>query len=209
METLEKIILSEKQISDLENEKTVAIKATWEEFIEFTMNTKYKTDYHNGEILIMGTAHLLHEVLVSKFNSMFYNFYNSRGYLVAGSNLGISIPEIESYYNADVTIIKDKPVFKNNSKYIITNPFIIIEILSLSTGYYDFHFKRNRYQKLASLEEIVFVDRFEKSIIVFKKTGDQKVWMETIYDSPGDIVVVDTLTFELGEIFNKLPDIEG
>ncbi len=31
--------------------------------------------------------------------------------------------------------------------------------------------------------------------------------METIYDAPNDLVVVDTLTFELGEVFNNLPNI--
>ncbi len=166
METVEKIKLSEKQIADVENGKIVAIKASWDEFFEFAQTNKYKNDYHNGEILIMGAAHLLHALLVSHINLIFYNFYNSKGYLIAGSNLGISIPEIDSYYNADLTIIKDKPNFKNNSKYIITNPFIVIEIISKLTANYDFHFKRNKYQKLAGLEEIVFVDRFDKSIIV-------------------------------------------
>lgn len=207
METVEKIKLTEKQIADVENGKIVAIKASWDEFLEFTLQCKYKTDYHNGEIIIMGAANPLHELLVSDFIMLFGNFYKSKGYLIAGSNLGISIPEMDSYYNPDVTIIKDKLKFKKDSKFIITNPFIIIEILSKSTAYYDFFEKRQKYQKLEDLQEMVFVDRFLKTINVFKRTNDPKVWMETIYDSPNDLVVVDILTFELGGIFNNLPNI--
>ena len=208
METVEKIKLTEKQIGDVENGKIVAIKASWDEFLEFTLQRKYKTDYHNGEIIIMGAANPLHEVLVSDFIMLFGNFYKSKGYLIAGSNLGISIPEMDSYYNPDVTIIKDKLKFKKDSKFIFTNPFIIIEILSKSTAYYDFFEKRQKYQKLEDLQEMVFVDRFLKTINVFKRTNDHKVWVETVYDSPNDLVVVDILTFELGGIFNNLPNIE-
>jgi len=207
METVEKIKLTEKQIADVENGKIVAIKATWEEFWEFAQTNRYKNDYHNGEILIMGSAHFLHEILVSNLTILLGNYFKSKGYLIAGSNLGIARLDKDSYYNPDITIIKGLPELKNKSEAIITNPFIIIEVLSESTYDYDMLYKRNAYQNLNSLEELVFIDRFEKIIYVFKRSPSPNVWIETIYNSNSDVVIIDTFSFVLGDIFNDLPNI--
>ena len=205
MELLEKMKLSDTQLRQLEAGKPVEIKATWDEFMDFASESRFKADYHSGHIIVMGLAKLVHEFLVMQLGALLSSFFKMPEYLVLGSNLGIAIPEVESYYNADVTVIKGVPQFKDNSEAIITNPHIIVEILSKSTMQYDLHEKMIRYSRLESLQEVVFVNYFDKWIDVRKCTDNPKVWIQTIYDDENDVILIDTMTVLLKEIFANLP----
>ena len=186
----------------------VVIPASWEEFMDFLVETTYKAEYHKGEIIIMGLASFIHETLVVIFSTLLRTFYPYSEYTVAGSNLGVKTADAKGYYNPDVTVIKGSPVFYKQSKAIITNPYLVVEVLSASTYHYDLIEKLPKYERIESLQEVVFVDGFDKAIYTFKRTADPKVWIQTIFDAENDTVVIDTMTVKLNDIFDKLPIIQ-
>ncbi len=72
METTEKIPLTdkqltEKQVAKLESGGVVAIPGSWDDFMGFLHETRYRAEYHNGRIIIMGLAAFYHDVLVGDF----------------------------------------------------------------------------------------------------------------------------------------------
>lgn len=208
MELLEKIRLSDDQVQQLEDGNMVVIPASWEEFMDFLVETTYKAEYHKGEIIITGLASFIHETLVVIFSTLLNNHFQFNGFWVLGSKLGVTTGNEQGYYNPDVTVIKGNPVFYKQSKAIITNPYLVVEILSASTYHYDLIEKLPKYERIESLQEVVFVDGFDKAIYTFKRTADPKVWIQTIFDAENDTVVIDTLTVKLNDIFDKLPIIE-
>ena len=80
MQTLEKIRLNEEQIEMLENDALIAIDASREEFEDFLAETEYRTEYHNGQIIIIGLARFIHELLVSQLIFLLKGFYLGRPY---------------------------------------------------------------------------------------------------------------------------------
>lgn len=208
MELLEKIRLSDTQIQQIEAGGVVAIPASWDDFMEFLTETPYKAEYHKGEIIIMGLASVIHEFLVSLFTTLLNNHYQFDGFYVFGSNLGVKTDNEKGYYNPDVTVIKGMPVFYKKSNAIITNPYLIVEVLSKSTYHYDLIEKLPKYERIESLQEVVFVDGFDKAVYTFKRTADPKVWIQTIFDAENDTLVIDTMTVKLNDIFDKLPSLE-
>jgi Uma2 family endonuclease len=134
MQALEKIRLSDEQVAMLETGQPVMISASWAEFDEFLDETDYRTEFNNGQIILMGLATLIHELLVIRLGHILTNFYVGQPIYVAGSNTGIRKEQQKGHYNGDVLVIKGKPVYQEKSRSIITNPFLIVEVPVTTTS---------------------------------------------------------------------------
>ena len=204
MELLEKITLSEIQIQKIEQGGIVTIEATWDEFMDFLEETTYKAEYNNGKIIIMGLASAIHEFIVSYITTLLVNHYQFNGFNVFGSNLGVKTGDQKGFFNPDVTVVRGKLEFYNQSNAIILNPYLVVEVLSEGTYQYDLNEKLYKYQSMKSIHEVIFVDRFDKVVIKFQKTENPKVWTETIYDHENPEILIDTMNVKLNDIFDKI-----
>lgn len=204
MEFLEKVTLSEVQIQKIEQGGVVTIEATWDEFMDFLEETTYKAEYNNGRIIIMGLASAIHEFIVSYMTTLLVSHYQFNGFNVFGSNLGVKTGDKKGFFNPDVTVVKGKLEFYNQSNAIILNPYLVVEVLSEATYQYDLNEKLYKYQSMKSIHEVIFVDRFDKMVIKFQKTENPKVWTETIYDHENPEILIDTMDVKLNDIFDKI-----
>jgi Uma2 family endonuclease len=208
MQALEKIRLSDEQEARLDMGEMITIPASWEEFEDFLIETDHRVEYHNEQIIVMGLARLIHEFLVIRLGYLLAGYYLSKPFYIAGSNAGIRKDGKRRHYNGDLLVIKGKPEFQGKSRSIITNPYLIVEILSESTLNYDLGAKRRRYEEMETVQEIVFVDPLEQQVQVCKRTDKPNVWMETTYSQPTEIVSIDGFQIQLSEIFTNLPEEE-
>ncbi|WP_420146860.1 Uma2 family endonuclease [Spirosoma sp.] len=206
MQVLEKIQLTDAQIEVLEAGKSVSVPASWEEFEEFLAETNYRVEYGNGQIVIMGLAKLIHELLVIRLGYLLTGYYLGKPFYVAGSNAVIRKDDQKGHYNGDVLVIKGKPVFQDKSQSIIANPYLIVEVLSEATFTYDLGAKRRKYEQMSSVQEIVFIDPVDKEVIVCRRTEQANVWTETAYTQPEQLVNIDGFQIQLSEIFDNLPE---
>jgi Uma2 family endonuclease len=206
MMVAEKINLTESQEEKLEAGGVVVIPAEWDDFEEFLHRAEYRVTYHNGNIIIMGLATLTHELIVITIAALLRNFYVGKpGYYVAGSNVGIRKLSKKGHYNADVVVIKGQPDYYQASKSIITNPFLIAEVLSKSTAAYDTTDKLMAYQKMESVQIVVFVSQSDFDVTVFTRADQPGVWQEIIYTNPTDVVQIAELAVPMSDIFTGLP----
>ena len=208
MQAIEKVRLTDKQVETLEAGELVKIPASWEEFKDFLTETDFRVEYHDGQIIIMGLAKLIHEVLVTRLAYLLTGYYLGRLFYVAGSNTGIRKDGERRHYNGDLMVIKGKPIYQDKSRSIITNPYLIVEILSESTLSYDLGAKRRRYEEMETVQEIVFVDPIARELIICRRTEKANVWTETLYNQPDEPVSIDGFDIPLTEIFANLPEEE-
>ncbi len=201
MQTVEKIQLSKGQMSALDAGEMVSTPALWEEFESFLAETNYRTEYHNDHIIIMGLARLIHEVLVVNIIYSLKGFYISNPFYVAVSNVGPRRDGKRRHYNGDVVVVKGQPA----SDSIITNPHLIVEVLSESILNYDLGVKRRVYEQMETVQEIVFVDPFEQQVLVCRRTEQPNAWLETTHSQPGNMVLVDENELLLKTVFKNLP----
>ena len=206
MQTLEKIRLSDEQVARLEAGELVALPATWKEFEDLLVETDYRIDYHDGEIVIMGLATLIHEIIVTRLAYFLTGYYLNKPVYVAGSNVGLRKDGRKGHYNGDILVIKGNPDYQGKSKSIIVNPYLIVEVLSQSTLNYDLGAKRRKYEQMSTVQEIVFVDPLEKEVIVCRRTEQANVWTETLYNVPEESVNIDGFQTPLNAIFANLPE---
>jgi Uma2 family endonuclease len=73
---------------------------------------------------------------------------------------------------SSVLVVCGKPEFdrEDRKQQTVTNPRVIVEVLSPSTANYDRGEKLTHYQQIDSLEELVLVRRDEQRVDVFRRT---------------------------------------
>jgi Uma2 family endonuclease len=203
------IQLTDAQLTQLDAGRSVSIRASWEEFEDFLAETLYRVEYHNGHLIIMGLAAFIHEVLVMAMGDLLRQLYKGKGFFVAGSNVGLPKEKrSKGYYNPDVVVVKGQPVYRKGSGSMIENPYLVLEVISESSAYYDLTHKLSRYMGMDSVQIIVFVDRFDGTgaVITHHRTDVPNIWTEAYYTNPDDAVLIDGQPILLRDIFADLPD---
>lgn len=110
---------------------------------------------------------------------------------LAGSNVSIRRNGKRRHYNGDVVVVKGQPVYQSGSDSIITNPPIIVEVLSESTLNDDSGAQRQADEQMETVQEIVFVDPFEQQIVIYQRTEKPNTWLETTQSKPDETVLID------------------
>jgi Uma2 family endonuclease len=73
-------------------------------------------------------------------------------------------------------LIQGNPALHNNRTDTITNPVLIVEVLSKSTQNYDHTDKFRYYRSIPEFQEYVLINEYELQIEQYTKTGEAQ-WL--------------------------------
>jgi len=160
-----------------------ARRLTPEEYLAQERRTAFKSEYRDGEIIAMAGASLAHIRINANLMRHLGNQLDGTPCEALGQDLKIrSLPTRYSY--PDVTIVCAELEFLDENQDVITNPTVILEILSESTEAYDRGDKFLAYQQRASLQEYVLVAQDRISVEHYTRQGDGNVWLYERLDRP-------------------------
>jgi Uma2 family endonuclease len=199
--------LKEDIIKQLETQGLVHIPASEEDYLSLAYDLPFKVEYHENEIITMGLASYWHEKLAARFIVLLSQIFEliEGDYDILGSNTGVQIPKFEGgYYMPDVTIVKDEPVFKENSKAIITNPYIVVEVLSPATSTFDVEYKLPEYKHLESLQQIIYVSPKKVFVSTYIRSENPNIWLNQDFHSLDDAIMVEGASVLLSDIYKKI-----
>ncbi len=111
------------------------------------------------------------------------------------------------YVYPDLMVVCGKPILTDENADTITNPKVVIEVLSPSTTDYDYGTKFGLYRSLPSLEEYVLVAQDRQRIEVFRRMDNQE-WRLSRYDGAETVLPIESLNISipLGEIYEGIVD---
>jgi Uma2 family endonuclease len=132
---------------------------TIDEYLRRERQSVDKHEYRDGEILLMSGGTMNHSLIIANVIRELGNRLKGTPCRVFDSNLRVRIPPTILYTYPDVSILcgKHHADPQDPSGETITNPRVVIEVLSDSTEAYDRGAKFTRYRMLESLEEYVLV----------------------------------------------------
>lgn len=193
-------------IEQLKTQEVVRIPASEDEFFSLVDEVPYKIEYHNNEITTMGLTTPWHELLIMTLGGILYNlFFDQDEFSVLGSNAGVQIPKFEGgYYLPDITVVKGDFELKEGSKCIITNPYIVIEILSKSTAHYDQGEKLPEYKQVESLQQIIFINQDKMAVETYERTDRPNTWLNQNLALPEEFLTIGGSPVLLADIYRKI-----
>lgn len=144
---------------------------TVEEYFAFEEARGEKYEFFQGKIRKMPGASTNHNLIAANtiFTIKAAIKKQQRKFYMMGSDSKIHIPKLKSFVYPDAVVIAEKIEHYNNHKDIITNPLLIIEVLSDSTRNYDLGGKFEKYQLIDSFKEYVLIEQQYPEIIAYHR----------------------------------------
>jgi Uma2 family endonuclease len=165
------------------------------EYLAMERRSEVKHEYFAGEIFAMAGASYVHTVIAANCAAELRNALRNRDCNVAYSNLRVKT--VSSLYTyPDVTVVCGKPQFDDELRDTLTNPVVLVEILSRSTEGYDRGQKFLNYRSIPSLKEYVLVSQRQMLVEHYLRqpTGQ---WVLTTFNSPEQSVPFPTLDISI------------
>jgi len=178
---------------------------TPEEYLELEETAENKSEYLDGRIVPMAGASLNHNRLILNFCLYLKPALRGQGYEVFMSDVRLWIPRYRVYTYPDVMVIQGEPVLHENRNDTVTNPLMIVEVLSKSTKNYDQGDKFDYYRSIPEFREYVLIDQYKVNVKHFAKTSEGK-WLLTEYESAETVLSLSALEFQiqLSEIYEGI-----
>jgi Uma2 family endonuclease len=213
-------LLPYKLIDRFELPVEMRIAASFNDYIELLSESEYKIEYSNGHLIsifetdntnqniLMGYATLTHEELVGNLIfALNLLFRSNRNYHILGSNTAIYVADNLAGYNPDVVVRKGEAVmkphkFRKKTVNCLSNPSIVIEVLSQGTREYDLIEKFNNYKKIPSLEQIIFVEQYWSQVMTYIRQPNSWLFVEKTDISAS--IPVENSTISLADIYQKI-----
>ncbi len=131
----------------------------FEEYLAFEEKSEVRHEFENGKLTPMAGGTLNHSIIANMIGALILNYLLSKNMdcQVANSDLKVYIPKTNRGVYPDVTVICEEPQFYLGSPSVITNPQLIVEVLSAETESYDRTTKFENYCSIPSFREYVLV----------------------------------------------------
>lgn len=144
------------------------------EYLELERTSDVRHEFHDGEILAMAGGSVRHSRIASNTLVAVGGALRGKPCQPHGSDLKVSIRDESRFVYPDITIICGEPEIDPRASHgeAITNPKVVIEVLSPTTEKYDRTKKFEYYRSLDSLEEYVLIASDEPRIESFFRQAD-------------------------------------
>ncbi|OQY58172.1 MAG: hypothetical protein B6245_13195, partial [Desulfobacteraceae bacterium 4572_88] len=131
---------------------------TEKEYLEIERQAEYKSEYFEGQMFAMSGASEAHNLIVANLIFTLILQLKNTPCRIYPSDMRVKVRENGLYTYPDVIVVCDEAKFDDEHQDTLTNPLLIIEVLSKSTEAYDRGSKFAMYRKLGSLAEYLLVD---------------------------------------------------
>jgi Uma2 family endonuclease len=181
------------------------------EYLELEVASEERHEYIDGLIIPMtGGLPNHNQIYLNLAGKLNYDL-RKQPYRVFMTDQRLAIPQKGIYTYPDIMIIKGEIQLETGRKDTVTNPLIIIEVLSKSTSSYDRVEKFAAYRTLTTFQEYLLIDQYIVHIEKFLKTEANK-WIFSEIDDLEATIQLESLEFEipLTEVYDKVNfEIEG
>lgn len=162
---------------------------TPEEYLLVENQAEYKSEYYDGEIYAMAGASYRHTEIVGNLFAYFRQAL--KGSDCKPLMLDVRVKSWQAYTYPDIVIVCGPPQFTDEYD-TLTNPTLIVEVLSDSTEKTDRTIKFERYKTIESLQEYLLVAQNEPGFELFRRADAG--WIQT---ASSDSVTLASLNIKL------------
>jgi Uma2 family endonuclease len=173
------------------------LKCTLEEYLELDRNSEARLEYWEGEVFDMSGVSKEHDQVEGNVYLHLRQKLAGRRCRVCLANTRIKVPSMPPYRYGDISALCDRPQYeKIGGVDVLTNPSLIVEVLSDSTEAYDRGDKFTHYQSIPSLREYLLIAQHRPHLTQLIKQDDGS-WIHREYNELDAVVRIVSLNCEL------------
>jgi Uma2 family endonuclease len=169
------------------------LKYTAEEYLELEETSLEKNEFYKGEIFAMAGGSIEHNQITRNTMTVVDSYLNKNGKCqIFPSDLKIHAITNSLYTYPDLSIVCGKIETLPNKKNIVTNPSVLIEVLSETTQDYDRGAKFKLYRDIESLKEYILISSLEILVEKYEKQ-DNGSWTLYEFKNEADVFKISSI----------------
>jgi len=146
-------------------------RLTYDAYVSDESARSLKHEYLDGVVRAMAGGSPRHGQLASAFLRLAGNALEGRSCATYSSDVRVYVAAANRGYYPDGSVVSGKLERAPNDQMAITNPVVIVEVLSDRTEAIDRGERWRHYRQLASLREYVLVSQDEPLVEVHRRDG--------------------------------------
>lgn len=152
---------------------------TLEEYLELDRTSEERLEFWNGEVFSMSGVSEEHAEIETNLIVYLKSLLRARGCRVFPANIRIKVPSAPPYRYADLSALCGEAEFEEiGGVDALTNPTLIVEVLSPSTEAYDRGDKFTHYKSIPTLVEYLLVAQHRPHVTRLVRQDDG-AWIHT------------------------------
>lgn len=170
-------------------------------------DTRY--EYHDGEVFAMAGGDPKHGFIANNIGRLLANALFSKDCIVGNSDVRYHVASANKSFYPDVSVVCGPPERSDQDPHALTNPIIIVAVLSASTEAFDRGDKFLTYSQLPSLREYVLVKQDEWLVETRYRSAVADPWKLAWFDSTHANVTLHSLgiTLPLAELYHRTEEL--
>lgn len=180
---------------------------TPEEYLQLEESLEERHEFFQGQIFQMAGGTDSHNRITFNLSGLLYQKLNGTGCEGFNSDMRLLAQPNGLYTYPDLMVVCGPLDYAPGRNDTLTNPAVIIEVLSASTAEYDRTNKFEPYKALASLQNYVLVDQHRPYIQCYRRVpGEPRIWNVETYHQLEESLDLPALGFvlDLKEIYSRV-----
>jgi Uma2 family endonuclease len=164
------------------------------EYLQLEGDIRY--EYHDGVLVNMSGGTVNHGLISVNVSTLLRVGLRGQNCRVLSSDVKVRVESANSFFFPDVSVVCGDVETSANDENSVTNPILLVEVLSESTKDYDLGTKFIYYSTLDSLREYICISQSETLVQRFFLPEDGTWRTESIRD-PEKVIRLDALDLDL------------
>lgn len=175
------------------------------DYLAFEDQSDFKHEYVNGEVRAMTGGSLNHAVITVNTSTHLNNLLSDSPCLVTSPDLRLHIVHKKRYRYPDVMVFCGEPAYLPERTDTLTNPVLIVEVLSPSTEITDRNEKFDDYTQIATLKAYLLIAQNRVKIQSFQRHEGEKWLYQAITNPQGELALPAlNITLSLAQLYHKV-----
>lgn len=176
-----------------------------EAYLAFERASMTKHEYYDGRIYAMTGAKEPHNLISGNLVAALHPQLRRKPCRIYASDMRVKITKTGLNTYPDVVILCGQPQFTDSVRDTITNPIVLIEVLSASTERYDRGAKFQQYRTIDTLREYLLIAQDHHHVEHFSRQ-DGGLWvLQEATDVSSEIYIPSIdCTLKLEDIYEKV-----
>jgi Uma2 family endonuclease len=176
-----------------------------QEYLTLERSAAFKSEYLHGEIVAMAGASRQHNLLSGNVLTAFNVQFADRQCEAYASDMRVLVSATNDFTYPDVVADCGAPEFIDTDLDTLTNPTVLVEVLSASTQNLDRQGKFALYGRIDSLQDYIVIAQAEVRVEHYVRQGAFQ-WLLTEYTHLDDRLSLPSIgcTLPLSDIYKKV-----
>ena len=147
-----------------------------EDYLAIEREDGERYEFHDGVLYAMAGGTYNHSLICSNVAGELRSLVKGGNCTAFNSEMKVEVKAYRRYVYPDASVAGGKPKLSDLINGCITNPTLIVEVVSRESGAYDRGQKFRLYFALPSVREYLLVEQDEPSVTLFRRHGDTQLF---------------------------------